>query len=192
MGRSQKAERKRGRRLFYSIPVIALIIALVAYFPALAPPPVAALNFTVKISIQYSTQTFSNGTNALQFIGLSGIGLPGYTWKNHTYDGDGLDGRYPLYVDPPSSASSGQYPGFSVIHVRSRAVRNYTLGDFFAVWGYPIGPSRTFLFDSKPGGPSWSMCVGPSATSLRPGHWGAEVLNQNVPIILRYSSNPCL
>jgi len=53
------------------------------------------------------------------------IGISPNTWKNHTIDTYGMTGMAPLHTHDTSGT----------IHVESNTVRNYTLGQFFDVWG---------------------------------------------------------
>ncbi len=184
-------ERRKRSRLVYLVPVLAAVLAVTVYALAIGPalssnePP--AMNFVAQISIQVPGK-FQNGTVGMRFVIPQGVGEPGYAWNVHKYDLYGLNGRYPVYMDPPAQTG---YPGYSIIHVVSRVNHNYTLGDFFAVWGQPVGANDTLGIQNS-GGYSWSMCVGPSAGSLRPGLWGQEVLAGDMPIILKYSSVGCL
>lgn len=192
MARSRQARRKKNRNLYYIVPLIAVILSVSVYLIAIAPPQGrgqnAAMNFNVQISIQYGSLA-QNGSRVFQFVIPSGAGEPGLAWNVHTYDRYGIGGYYPLYVDPPSG---GRYPGYTQIHVVSTVYHNYTLGDFFAVWGMTLGVNNTI---NKPAtnGWSWSMCVGPQKGSLRPGYWGNETLiNYNTITLLYDNTGGCL
>ncbi len=168
--------RKKPGRLLYVVPIVAVLIVAGAFAVAyvLPPPRDVAMGFDVAISIQ-----ISNGTARSFFVPPS-IGVPGGTWVSHRYDIFGVDGRYPLYtVTPPS----GDYPGFSLIHVRSRVLRNYTLADFFEVYGQPLGPANTLGLPTTSKN-VWEMCVGQPA--FRPGNWGSEVLSRGLFITMVY------
>ena len=188
LGRSRNdSPRKPGRIVIY-IGIALLIAAAGVYVVYLTPgcQTNAALDFGVQISIQIEN---TNNTKVSFFV-PPGIGNPGNTWANHTFDGFGVCGHYPLYVDAPTST---QYPGYSVIHVKSTVSYNYVLGDFFAVWGYPIGQNKTLNLPSQPAkGVFWFMCVGPDPNNLQQGSWGQEVLKGDSPIILKYGNTGCL
>lgn len=53
------------------------------------------------------------------------IGLDPNLWQSHQNDGSGMTGMSPLHTHDTSGT----------IHVESTVVRDYTLGDFLAVWG---------------------------------------------------------
>jgi hypothetical protein len=59
------------------------------------------------------------------------IGISPNTWKNHTIDNYGMTGMAPLHTHDTSGT----------IHVESNTVRNYTLGQFFDVWGVQFNES---------------------------------------------------
>ena len=195
LGHSRKARRKGRSPLLYAIPLIAIAGTMGIYvFASSMHAPTCGtstllkatdhvlMDFTVQLSIQVENR---NGTQE-RFIVPPGIGIPGCHWQVHTYDSYGVEGDYPLYTDPPQT--SGSYGGYTYIYVRSSVVHNFTLGDFFAVWGEPLGPANTLNFVSQANGFFWAMCVGPQQTSLRPGHWGNESLVAGMPIILLYTS----
>ncbi len=64
------------------------------------------------------------------------IGLGSGRWVDHSLDALGQPGAAPLHTH----TASGR------IHIESTVVRNYTLGEFFAIWGKPIGPDRLLDF----------------------------------------------
>ena len=167
---------KRPGRLLYVVPVVAVLMVAAAFAVAyvLPPPRDVVMSFDVAVSIQ-----ISNGTARSFFVPPS-IGVPGGTWLSHRYDIFGVEGRYPLYtVTPPS----GDYPGFSLIHVRSRVMVNYTLGDFFDVWAQPLGPDRTLDFPATSNN-LWQMCIG--QPPFRLGEWRSEVLTRGLFVTLVY------
>jgi hypothetical protein len=179
----------RNRQQIIVVAIFILVIAAGAYFVfgyslgQTKTTPV--MDYTVQLSIQVE----NNNASSIRYIVPPVIGKAGGTWATHAFDKYGIDGNYPLYTGTPPQ----NYPGYTIIQVRSSTVQNYTLGDFFAVWGYPIGPDQTLTLTSHPpDGATWSMCVGPSQTNLRPGHWGQEVLKNDMPIILLYGKLACL
>ncbi len=161
---------------------MAAIVLAGLYFVAFSPiqAPQAAEDFTFKISIQVS-----NGT-AFSFVIPPAIGVAGGIWRSHQYDQFGLSGHYPLYTDQPPA----NYSGYSIVHVRSSVVRQYYLGDFFAVWGEPIGYNNTLGIPAR-NSFFWDMCVG-GPGNVRPGNWGGEFLVKDLPVELRYSNNGCI
>lgn len=178
----------RDRQPIIAMGLLIILMVVGGYFlfgyTSAAESKPAVIDYTVQMSIQVE----NNNSSALRFFVPPPIGVAGGAWATHVFDKYGVKGNYPVYQDSPPL----NYPGYSIIHVRSNIDYNYTLGDFFAVWGYPIGPSQTLnLVSHPPDKATWSMCVGSSQNSLRPGHWGAELLRSDTPIILIYGKTGC-
>lgn len=181
LARSRSRQAQKTQRLYYAIPIIAVLIIAAAFVVAyvLPPPNDVVMSFDVALEIQVA-----NNRTSSRLVSPPIVGVPGYTWATHTFDLYGAGGRYPLYTDAPTGNSNP----FSVIHVRSRAVVNYTLGDFFSVWGQPLGPSQTLsCCPADSTNTFWQMCVGllgnpPSGL----GKWEAEVLTPNKIMVLVY------
>jgi hypothetical protein len=165
---------------------VAGVIAVVAFwtiaFTLPGPPPV--INFAVNISIQYTQG--SVGNNTVQFLPLPAVGEPGGIWDDAQYDSYGVDNHYPVYSDPPPSTG---YTGYSEIFVKSKVAHQFTLGDYFNVWGEPLGVNDTYNIPaSNVTGDFWSMCIGPSIDALTAGNWSQQVLTPNLNILLIYST----
>jgi len=197
------APKKRNRVLVFGVPLVAVILVGTVFALNLNRPPLelcsasatqtTALDFTVSLSVQVQNK---QGTQS-RFIIPPGVGIPGTIWVSHQLDQYGTDGRSPLCTDRPDS--SGTYQGYNVIHVRSTAKLNFTLGDFFAVWGQPIGPNANFnsAYVLQEPGFQWQMCIGdPQDTiNIKPGNWGNETMVPDKFITMMYfpsSGNGCL
>jgi len=168
--------------LYYAIPIVAVLIVFTAFvFAYILPPPSdVAMSFDVSVEIQVAVNS-----TASQLVAPPLVGIPpalGGTWRVHTYDLYGVSGNYPLYTDSGPNTN-----GFSTIHVKSRARLNYTLGDFFNVWGEPLGSVNTINVQADGTSTIWSMCVG--ITGGPPGalgHWSSELLEPKKEIIMVY------
>jgi hypothetical protein len=146
------------------------------------------MNYSVQISIQYASRN-STGGRVIQYVAPRGAGEAGLAWNSHTYDSNGIECRYPLYMDAPNQ--NLPYPGYSQIHVVSSIYHNYTLGDFFDVWGMTLGQNDTINVKAANGN-QWSMCVGPSQNAQRPGLWGKEPLVNYNSITLLFDNIGCI
>ena len=183
MAHSKKPGSGNKRRLYYFIPLLGLLLVVAAYALSVYPYPrqVAAVDFSSKLIIEVHDP--SNETLIRCVYPRSDVGVLGGFWLTHVYDKYGLDSNYPVYATIPTTISC---PTALAVHVRSSAARNYTLGDFFNVWGQPLGPDNT-IGQPPNAGMQWVMCVGTSVRTLRPGNWGQEVLANNVTMIVTYT-----
>ncbi len=169
---------RRSRRWLYAGVILAVVLVAGVYALVAAPSPRPVVDFTVGLSIQYE---YKGGQK--QFLIPPAVGVPGGIWAAHQYDSYGLDNRYPVYTEDPPNP----YPGFSLVHVRSTVAHSFTLGDFFAVYGKPLGRNDTLNIMAVPDGSFWDMCVG-SPPAIRAGYWGAEVLADRQNITLVYGT----
>ncbi len=196
-----RAAKSRWRRIaLYSTPFIALSLLLVGYY-VVNIPPAAAEDYTLNISIQISALSPDGTTAYLYTVYPTGVGVSGGTWVSHQFDSYGLNGHYPLYAEaPPGWNNSFQ---FYTIHVKSRVVVDYTLIDFFNVWGEPLGQNNTLHYTVPSSSPNygndwyWDMCVRPpggavnSAVRVPFGGWANQPLDPGILIILIYSNHGC-
>jgi hypothetical protein len=173
--------RKPSRYLLYAIPLIALLSIGVVYVFYLSPVPdsPAAMDYTFQMLIQISNKE-SNSTRAI--VPGHAIGEAGGYWASSQFDKYGVNpSHYPLYMDDPSTACKP----VCTIHVKSTIVYNYTLGDFFNVWGQPLGQNNT-IGQTRQGTFIWQLCLGASQPSTESTAWGALPLSSNLAIVLNY------
>lgn len=171
------ARRDRGKYAFL-IPILALAILASVYVVVTGPFGGAspALDYTFQINFANST-----GTSLRYIIPTAPVGVPGGLWRVHTYDSLGLNGHYPIYMDIPPNP----YPGYSVIHVKSLANRQFMLGDFFAVWGVTLGQSSTLNINAK-GNYTWEMCIVNGQSQTPTFLWGQQPLSDGLHLSLFY------
>lgn len=197
--RGSSGNEKQGRLLLYSIPIIAVVLTAGVFgLSFFRPQPVMcsdnsssplAMDFYVAISIQ----VVNTVGNQSRFIIPPSIGVPvtNAMWANHTLDRYGTNGISPLCLDTPSGST--QYRGYSSIRVRSTVVMNFTLRDFFNVWGQPLGKNSTDATLTNgivQAGPNriWEMCIGnpTNTSSLRLGNWEVQRMYAGEFITLVY------
>lgn len=177
--------------------LISLVILLSQIFPY-SPP--AAQDFTVQLSIRLAIINQTDPNNPyIRAIVPPTIGIPGaQIWASTQYSYDGISGYYPVYT----LKSPNPYPGYTMVHVRSRSIHNYTLGDFFSVWNEPLNESNTLGYTTPPSSSQsssfgsswfWEMCVKQPGGTLRgvASNWGGQVLQSGMVIILDYSDIGC-
>lgn len=56
------------------------------------------------------------------------VGINSDLWKDHSLDQYGMNGMAPLHTNTADG----------MIHVESKVVRNYTLGEFLDIWGFDL------------------------------------------------------
>src|SRR5438094_6568235 len=89
MAGSSPARRRKSRRRIYTALLLTVIIVVGVYFLYFSPGPPIVVDFTFQMSIQISIQA-PNGTK-VSFLGQdTPVGVAGYPWHNHTYDGQEL------------------------------------------------------------------------------------------------------
>jgi hypothetical protein len=181
--------------------IVALLISLVILLSQIFPyTPPAAQDFTVQLSIRLAIINQTNPNNPyIRAIVPPTIGIPGaQIWASTQYSYDGISGYYPVYTQ----MSPNPYPGYTMVHVRSRSNHNYTLGDFFAVWNEKLGENNTLGYTTPPSssqsssfgsGWFWEMCVKQSGGTLLgvASNWGGQVLRPGMVVILDYSDIGC-
>jgi hypothetical protein len=201
MARSRNATRKKYQKLFWLIPVIALIVTAAVLALAILPPPPPAtpvMNYQDQIVIQ---MTNKNGSlllaNIIPDYARYAIGEAGGYWATHTYDSYGVDPQhYPVYMDSPS-VSCPIVNEACLFHVKSKTQHQFTLGDFFDIWGQTVGQNNTLGITRVTeqvelkngtyvnGTFAWQLCTGPvgSATPFT-GPYGSLVLQDQMEITL--------
>lgn len=193
-------DRKSSRYTLYAIPLIVIALFAVVFFVLESPPHAsnAAVDFTFQFVIQESN---NNGTSIAAIVPSHSIGEAGGYWASTQYNSYGVDsGHYPIYMDAPCAivtasgclASGGCRAANNTIvppctvHVKSTKALNYTLGDFFNVWGYSLGANNTLNIPSK-NNFIWQLCIGPNPQFARYSTlWGAQPLSTNESITIFY------
>lgn len=187
LARSRNGGRKGVSHLVYLIPILALaaIVGVYAFqaLPVSSAPP--AMDFTDQLVIQVES---NNGSQLIPNIPPSrAVGEPGGLWATTQYNSWGVDAEhYPLYMDPPfinGQNAACQTSGACLFHVKSKVVHQYTLGDFFNVWGQAIGQNDTIGIPRN-GNFAWEMCVGQTGNATPTTLYGNLVLQPGMDITL--------
>lgn len=164
----------------YAIPLIALagagFVFVLTVLPTASSPP--AMDFTFKLLIQVANK---NSTSVRAIAPGHTIGEAGGFWASTQYNNDSVDSsHYPIYMDDPAIACTP----VCLIHVKSKIVHSFTLGDFFNVWGQPLGENNT-IGVPRNGSFAWEMCLGPTpSTASISNAWGSLGLQSNLDITL--------
>ena len=101
--------------------------------------------------------------NGKPYMVPQNVGIDSDLWKNHSLDKYGMTGMAPLHT----------HTADGMIHVESMVVRNYTLGEFFDVWGFDLkGDTVTVTSYNEP-----------------ISDWKNHVLKDDEPIIMNITSS---
>ena len=73
-----------------------------------------------------------------------GIGIKPELWAGHRFDSDGISGYAPIHVHDKSG----------ILHIESKSGVQYTLGDFFEIWGKDMNSIKVVYVDHMPYYPS--------------------------------------
>jgi len=178
---SKNAKKGSVRYIAYGIPLLALAIVGGVYVAYILPTPASppAMNFVFRLLVKVSNE---NGTQARYVAPKGAVGEAGGFWATSQFNSYGTDtSHYPIYMDIPSTACTS----FCVVNVRSKVVYNYTLGDYFNVWGQLLGQNNTIGI-TRSGNAYWELCVGVAPASYHPPQWGGLVLQPAMNITLLY------
>jgi hypothetical protein len=161
--------------------IIAAIAIGVAYgvvsgaFSSLAAPahgtePIV-LHHHAKLSIKIDGKSVTIPGN---------IGIDSNLYKNHAFDAYGM--KMPNMPSMPVMAPVHTHDAEGTIHIESTKVRDYTLGDFFSVWGVTF--TDTCIMDKcNDGAKTVKMFVSGQPNT----EFGNHVLKDGEQITIEYS-----
>ncbi len=183
----------------FAIPLVAVILVggiYFSYFTNNSSGVAMSIRPGLVLRETYIDQR-SGGFVSQYFVTAANIGHPGGIIANATFLSDGVNGFYPLYTSFPPCGNVTSVIVCS-IHVQSKVVRPYTLGDFFNVWGEPLGRNNTLGFKANVTGTVkapfyWDMCIHDLSTGrdIPSTDWGSHVLKDGEIVLLLYSQIGC-
>ena len=115
-----------------SISVAGVVLAL-PYLPAPGPAGGMATHWHPQLTIT-----------------IANIGIDSSLWQDHTLDQYGMEGMAPLHT----------HDALGTIHVESRVLRDYTLGDFFRIWGQTFDAQQVLGHAAQSGHRAWMVVDG--------------------------------
>ena len=129
-------ERRRRKRMQAILPMAAAGLIVVA---------IAAASMTGVIPTILTPSSGGSGpmhihprlaiyNGAAQVTIPTNIGIDQNLWRDHTLD---------QYTEGPGVSPLHTHDSSGVIHVESKVTRDFTLGEFFKIWGQPLGPQQT-------------------------------------------------
>jgi len=78
------------------------------------------------------------------------IGIDSALWQDHSLDQYGMEGMAPLHT----------HDALGTIHEESRVLRDYTLGDFFRIWGKTFDAQQVLGHQAQSGHRVWMVVDG--------------------------------
>jgi len=171
---SRNRRAKVRRQLLYvsgALGVVAILaLASVAFPNAFQVPGGGIVNRHMHI---HPNLTIYRGTKNMTVP--SQIGINASKWNNHTLDQWSLNG--PTFSPLHTHDNTGK------IHVESTVTRDYTLGEFFSVWGEPVGPTQVTNMKADTGHRLSMTVDGKNSTA-----WGNLVFVDGQQIIIHYDN----
>jgi len=181
---------KRSRRSFsrfalYMTPVVLAVILGVVIYASWYSGETYVVNTHTYLMVAIVDQK----GNTRYVIPDKAIGIPGGYIATTQYLSDGVNGNYPLWTSPSLCGNVTGTGDLCLIRIVSKVQRSYTLGDFFKVWGVPLGPTETFSPSLATNSTfSWTMCTSNSGNPYVPkDDWGSHVLVSTEVVLLAYS-----
>jgi len=186
---AKRSNRLSSRRVLLVAPILAVAIVGAMLYAIITSPQGIAMN-----SHTYLSMAVVDRSNYVRYvIPDKAIGMPGGYMSTMKYLTDGVNGNYPLFTQPSLCGNVTGTGDLCLLNIKSRVVRSYTLGDFFDVWGVPLGPNETlsprYLANDTY---SWTMCVSTRGNQyVAIDDWGNHVLAVGEVILLTYSTLGC-
>ncbi|HZY93305.1 MAG TPA: hypothetical protein VFE98_00380 [Candidatus Bathyarchaeia archaeon] len=175
------------RVLVYAIPLVAVLIVGVVLYAGTAPHPAVVKQFSTDLIIDIVGFDALGRTITRTIHPAGNIGVPGGVMGTDRFLQYGVAGYYPLYTIDTSG----------VVYVQSTNARNYTLGDFFEVWGEPLGAANTLGYKANYTSTGhvdfyWEMCIHAASADIPTSDWGNHILKSQEVLHLVYSRVGCV
>ena len=172
------------RVLSIGLPLLGILVVGLAFYAVTSPSTYqhAVMSIQVGLTIQLIARDLSHS----KITPAADIGRAGGVMATTRYLKDGIGGNYPIYTLDTTG----------IIYVQSQVARQYTLGDFFEVWGNALGPTNTL---GRPANFTstgvvdyyWAMCLKGPQGPIPTADWGGLVLINGGVISLVYSEVGC-
>jgi hypothetical protein len=175
--------RRARQREIIAVAAVILVVAGVGAAVMLSPPPVpqhppGPQEIISNTPMHIHPRLYVRVDGAERQIPPN-IGLQGGAWASHDLDHwldlrEGAQGQLsPLHTHDSSGT----------IHVEAAVTRGFTLGEFFAVWGQPLGPDQTWNLRAD-AQHSLTLTVNGNGVS----DWQNVVLADNQQIVINYNT----
>jgi hypothetical protein len=178
--KKREMERRRRQQVRVWMAIGALLIAssaVTAVILTLPPPPAPGPGVVTSNTPMHIHPRLTILVDGTERPLPSQIGIQGGQWASHDLD---------HYLDTREGATGTLSPlhthdSSGVIHVEAAVTRGFTLGEFFDVWGQPLGPSQALdlVADSNH---ALTLTVDNQPSSA----WRDLVLRDNQQIVITY------
>lgn len=107
--------------------IIVIIIGVIISMTILVQPTSDKTMIDEKMLVHIHPRLYLNIDNQPYFVPQN-VGINPSLWNDHSLDQYGMKGMAPLHT----------HTADGMIHVESKVVRNYTLGEFLDIWGLDL------------------------------------------------------
>jgi len=176
----RKAQQRRRVLTLAAVAVAATAVAaavIMAAAPVVQPPLEPGVIISNNAMHIHPHLTILNDGTEVPLPG--NVGLNGGVWASHDLD---------HYLDPNHGATGQLSPlhthdSSGDIHVEASVTRGFTLGEFFEVWGQPLGPAETLYFQAD-ANHRLSLTVNGQPSGL----WENVVFQDKQQIVISYTT----
>ena len=135
--RERRIEAAKKRETFYGILLVSLVVLVLGYgvWSWIGPSLTTTSGHEGQI-VKHIHPKLVIRVNGQPVVGPANIGIGPQLWKDHTLDAIGMRGMSEMGMQGMSPLHTHDTSG--TIHVESTVDRDFTLGQFFAVWGMPF------------------------------------------------------
>ena len=128
-------EKKKG---FVIVGIVVIIVIGISF---MLTKPTTDQSSTDEIMLMHIHPRLYLNVDGKPYFVPQNVGIDSDLWKDHSLDQYGMKGMAPLHT----------HTADGMIHVESKVVRNYTLGEFLDIWGLDLkGKSVSVSVYGKP------------------------------------------
>lgn len=115
------------------IIAIVLVIGITSMSP-IKPTSDTQTSNDEKMLMHIHTRLYLN-FDSKPYMVPQNVGIDPDLWKDHSLDKYGMKGMAPLHT----------HTADGMIHIESKIIRNYTLGEFLSIWGIDLKDSNVIV-----------------------------------------------
>ncbi|HJU79029.1 MAG TPA: hypothetical protein VJ599_05640 [Nitrososphaeraceae archaeon] len=120
--------------------------------------------------IMHTHSSLNVTVNGNSILVPNGVGINSTLWNDHSLDEYGTARETSIFgMVTPAMSPLHTHDSSGIIHVESIEYKNYTLGDFLSIWGFPLEGKKV------------SLVVGGNSTE----NYSTHILNDMEKLILK-------